>query len=222
MRLSERLADYKRRQEAGQVPPITTEHLNVMYRATDDLIGTGQHERTLKVGETFPDFELPDESGKLVSSEPLLAAGPLVVVFYRGIWCDYCNFELEALEEVYPRIRELGAELVGVSPVTMPGLRAAIRRNQLSFRLLGDRGNSYARRFNIVYRLSDELQTVWRSFGMDFTKINGDDSLTLPMPAVYVAGPDHVVRFAEVHPDYWNRAEPEEVVAVLERLITES
>lgn len=218
MNLQARLAEYKRAMEAGEIPPITWEHLSVMYAATDELIATGQHRQTLGVGDRLPQFTLPDESSRPVSSTDLLATGPLVLVFYRGVWCDYCNFELEAYEEWYPRIREYGAELVGVSPVTTPGLRAAIRQNNLSFSLLADQGNDYARQFNLAYRLSDELVAVWASFGMDFTKINGDDSLTLPMPAVYVADRDGAIRFAEVHPDYWNRADPSDVIAVLREL----
>ena len=218
MTLNERLAEYKRKQEAGEVPPITSEHLDVIYRGAKELIASGQHETVLKTGDKFPDFTLPDEKGTIISSEDLRARGPLAIVFYRGIWCDYCNFELEALEEVYPRIKELGGELVAVSPVTMPGLRAAIRRNKLSFSLVSDRGNEYAKRFNLVYTMSEELLGVWGGFGLDFRQVNGDDSNTMPMPATFVTSGDGIIQFAEVHPDHWRRSEPADVVAAFEKL----
>jgi peroxiredoxin len=216
MSLNERLRAYKLRQEAGEVPPITAAHLEVIYRNANELVASGAADRVPGAGMPFPPFELSDENGLTVRSADLLRQGPLAVVFYRGVWCDYCNFELEALEEVYPRIRELGAELVAVSPVTMPNLRAAIRRNKLSFKILSDPGNLYAAAYNLTYVMSDELLAVWGGFGMDFTKINGDDSGTMPMPGVFLSSTDGVLRFAQTHPAHWLRTEPADLVAAIE------
>ncbi|MFE9204952.1 peroxiredoxin-like family protein [Micromonospora sp. NPDC007230] len=218
MSLNERLREYKSRQEAGEVPPITPDHLEVIYREAHALAASGAEDRVLKVGAPFPSFELPDENGELISSADLLSRGPLAVVFYRGVWCDYCNFELEALEEVYPRIKELGADLVAISPVTMPMLRAAIRRNNLSYRILSDRGNVYAARFNLTYRMNQDLLDVWGSFGMDFSKINGDDSNSMTMPGVFLADTDGVLRFATAYARHWERTEPADLLAAIERL----
>lgn len=222
MSLGKRLTEYKLSQEAGEIPPITSAHLEVIYRSAHNLHDTGQHHTVLTVGDPFPAFDLPDESGTIVSSAKLLARGPLVVVFYRGVWCDYCNFELEALEQVYPRLKELGAELVAVSPVTMPNLRAAIRRNKITFSILSDRGNRYASQFNLAYKMSDELLAVWGGFGLDFKQVNGDDSATMPMPGVFVASSDSVIWFAEVHPLHWQRTEPATVVEAVEKIVSAS
>lgn len=218
MSLNERLREYKARQEAGEVPPITSAHLEVIYREAEALAASGAEDRVLKAGDPFPSFEMPDENGELVSSADLLSRGPLAVVFYRGIWCDYCNFELEALEEVYPQIRELGADLVAVSPVTMPNLRAAIRRNKISYRILSDRGNAYAARFNLTYTMSQDLLDVWGSFGMDFSQINGDDSNSMTMPGVFLADTDGVLRFASAYARHWERTEPADLLAAIEQL----
>ena len=218
MNLNKRLAEYKEKQEAGEVPPITTAHLEVIYRGAEQLIASGQHKSVPEVGAKFPSFALPDEKGTIISSDEILKRGPLAIVFYRGIWCDYCNFELEALEEVYPRIKELGGELVAVSPVTMPGLRAAIRRNNLSFPLVSDRGSEYARRFNLVYTMSEEVIGVWGSFGLDFSQVNGDDGKSMTMPAVILSDQQGVIQFSEAHPAHWQRTEPDDLVAAFERL----
>lgn len=218
MKLNDRLREYRARQEAGDVPPITNDHLEVIYRHAHRLADSGAADRVLRVGDAFPRFALPDENGAMLTSAELLERGPLAVVFYRGAWCDYCNFELEALEEVYPRIRELGAELVAVSPVTMPHLRAAIRRNHISYPILSDAGNAYAARFGLSYVMDPELLAVWASFGMDFRKINGDDSATMPMPGVFLSGTDGVLRFAQAHPLHWERSEPADLVAAIEAL----
>ncbi|MFF5176395.1 peroxiredoxin-like family protein [Micromonospora sp. NPDC000316] len=218
MSLNERLREYKARQESGEVPPITPAHLEVIYREANALAASGAEDRVLKAGAPFPSFEMPDENGDVVSSADLLSRGPLALVFYRGAWCDYCNFELEALEEVYPRIRELGADLVAISPVTMPHLRAAIRRNKLSYRILSDRGNAYAERFNLTYTMNQDLLDVWGSFGMNFSQINGDDSNRMTMPGVFLADTDGVLRFASAYARHWERTEPADLLAAIEGL----
>lgn len=222
MQLNDRLREYRARQEAGDVPPITADHLEVIYRHAHKLADSGAADRVLRAGDPFPEFALPNEDGVTVTSAELLERGPLAVVFYRGAWCDYCNFELEALEELYPRIRELGAELVAVSPVTMPHLRAAIRHNRISYPILSDAGNAYAARFGLSYVMDPELLGIWAQFGMDFSRINGDDSNTMPMPGVFLAGTDRRLRFAEAHPLHWERSEPADLVAAIEALREET
>jgi peroxiredoxin len=222
MNLNDRPREYRARQEAGDVPSITSDHLEAIYRHARRLADSGAAGRVLRAGDTFPEFALPNENGVTVTSAELLERGPLAVVFHRGAWCDYCNFTLEALEEVYPRIRELGAELVAVSPVTMPHLRAAIRHNQISYPILSDAGNAYAARFGLSYVMDHELLGVRAGFGMDFTRINGDDSATMPMPGVLLTGTDRLLRFAQAHPLHWERPEPADLVAAIEALREET
>jgi peroxiredoxin len=190
----------------------------IMHKATNDLIASGQAERALKVGARAPEFALPDAHGGLIRSADLLARGPLVLTFYRGVWCPYCNADLQAIEATADEIRASGASLVAISPQTAPNRRKSERENGLSFPVLSDHGNAVADMFGLRFRLPDELIAVYKGFGNDLTIGNGEDSWTLPMPARYIVGTDGVIAYAEVNPDYTRRPDPSELLPVLRRL----
>src|SRR3984957_20057578 len=119
MTLQDRLDAFKADFEAGKLAlKPTPEALASMARATASLIASGQAQRALQAGDKAPEFTLNDPDGKPVSSRALLARGPLVVSFYRGVWCPYCNLDLQALEAALPGILARGASLVAISPQT--------------------------------------------------------------------------------------------------------
>ncbi len=219
MSLQDRLDAFKADFEGNKAPPHV---VAVMHKATADLIATGQAERALRAGATAPRFELPDAHGKMVGSAGLLAKGPLVVTFYRGVWYPYCNMDLQAIEAAAADIRALGASLVAISPQTAPNRRKSERENALSFPILSDHGNAVANAFGLRFRLPDELIAVYKGFGNDLAIGNGEDSWTLPMPARYVIGTDGVIAYAEVNPDYTRRPDPGELLPVLRRLRTDA
>lgn len=215
MSLQDRLDAFKADFEGNKAPP---EAVAVMRKATADLIASGQADRALKAGARAPDFELPDAHGALTRSADLLRRGPLVVTFYRGIWCPFCNMDLQAIEAAADEMRALGASLVAISPQTAPNRRKSERENALSFPILSDHGNALANTFGLRYRLPDGLIALYKSFGNDLTIGNGEDSWTLPMPARYVIARDGVIAYAEVNPDYTRRPDPSELLPVLQRL----
>src|SRR2546430_1914152 len=134
-----------------------------MHRATDELIASGAAERALKAGDRAPEFTLKDADGHEVSSRDLLAKGPLVVTFYRGVWCPYCNMDLQALQEVLPAIVERGAQLVAISPQTQSNSRKSHRQNKVTFPILSDPGNEVAARFGLRFELPDYLIELYRA-----------------------------------------------------------
>ena len=215
MSLQDRLDAFKTDFESNKALP---EIVVVMRRATQELIDSGQADRALKAGARAPEFSLPDAKGKLVHSADLLSRGPLVLTFYRGIWCPYCNMDLQAIEEAADQIRALGASLVAVSPQTAPNRRKSERENALSFAILSDHGNALAHSFGLRYRLPDDLIAVYKGYGNDLAVGNGEPSWTLPMPARYVIKTDGVIAYAEVNPDYTKRPDPSELMPVLRRL----
>jgi peroxiredoxin len=217
MSLQDKLDAFKADFEGKKAPP---EVVAVMHKATADLIASGQAERTLKVGAQAPTFALPNAHGEIVRSADLLARGPLVLTFYRGIWCPYCNMDLQAIEAAAAEIRALGGSLVAISPQTAPNRRRSERENALSFPILSDHGNSVANEFGLRFRLPDDLIAVYKGFGNDLTVGNGEDSWTLPMPARYVIATDGVIAYAEVNSDYTRRPDPSELLPVLRRLRT--
>lgn len=192
--------------------------VEAMHRATDELIASGAQDKALKAGDAAPEFTLPDADGKDVSSKALLAKGPLVVTFYRGAWCPYCNFDLAALEEARAEIEARGASLVAISQQTAPNSRKSQRQNGLGFPILSDKGGKVAAQFRVRWTVPEYLREIHKALGADLTQFNGEDSWTLPMPARYVIGQDGVIAYAEVNADYTRRPEPSAIFSVLERL----
>ncbi|MHC2898168.1 peroxiredoxin [Bradyrhizobium barranii subsp. barranii] len=148
-----------------------------------------------------------------MSSRDLLAKGPLVVSFYRGVWCPYCNLELQALQEALPEIAARGASLVAISPQTAPNSRKSERENKLSFPILSDVASGVADAFGIRFALPVDLVALYKSFKNDLPTFNDNPAWVLPMPARYVIGRDGIIAYAEVNPDYTQRPDPSELAA---------
>lgn len=216
MSLQAKLDAFKADFEAGKPPyNVPFSVIETMRRATKELIASGLAQRALKAGDIAPSFTLNDPEGAPVSSADLLAKGPLVVSFYRGVWCPYCNMELQALQAALSEFRKAGASLVAISPQTPVNSRKSVRENALDFPILSDTRNDVAAAFGLRFELPDYLVELYKSLKNDLPNFNGDDSWTLPMPARYVIGQDGVIRYAEVNPDYTRRPEPSDMLPVL-------
>jgi len=220
MTLPERLAAFRANFEAGGPPYNAPAWVHeIIHRATAELVASGAAERALQAGERAPEFTLKDANGDDVSSRDLLAKGPLVVTFYRGVWCPYCNMDLQALQEALGDIRDRGGQLIAISPQTQTNSRKSLRDNNLTFPILSDPRNEVAARFGLRFKLPDYLIALYReTFKNDLSRINGDSSWTLPMPARYVIGTDSVIAYVEVNPDYTHRPDPKELLPVLSAL----
>jgi len=220
MTLPERLAAFRANFEAGGPPYNAPAWVReIIHRATAELVASGAAERALQAGERAPEFTLKDANGDDVSSRDLLAKGPLVVTFYRGVWCPYCNMDLQALQEALGDIRDRGGQLIAISPQTQTNSRKSLRDNNLTFPILSDPRNEVAARFGLRFKLPDYLIALYReTFKNDLSRINGDSSWTLPMPARYVIGTDSVIAYVEVNPDYTHRPDPKELLPVLSAL----
>ena len=219
MSLQDRLDAFKADFENGKLPfKPTAQQRETMHRATAELVASGQAGRALKAGDKAPDFVLNDPDGKPVSSRDLLATGPLVVSFYRGVWCPYCNLELQALQAALPTIEERGASVIAISPQTAPNSRRSQRDNKLGFPILSDVKAEVANAFGVRFALPDYLVELYKSFNNDLPLINGDPAWVLPMPARYVIGTDGIIAYAEVNPDYTQRPDPSELLPVLDRV----
>jgi peroxiredoxin len=176
--------------------------------------------QALRTGADAPDFTLPDAQGRPVALSTLLRGGPVVVAFYRGGWCPYCNIQLRAYQKILPEIVALGGSLMAISPQTPDASLDTAEKNALEFDVLSDAGNAVARRFGLVFTLPDELQDAMRSNGKLLPEINGDDSWELPVPATFVIAPDGKLALAHVEVDYRLRLEPDAILAALRKLQT--
>ncbi len=192
--------------------------LAIMHRVTDGLIASGQAQRALTAGDQAPDFDLLGSDRKTVSSRDLLAKGPIILTFFRGFWCPYCNSDLADLEMARLEIEKHGASLVAVSQQTAANNRISQRANNLGFPVLSDKGGALAHEFGIRWDVPDKLKLVHKDVGADLEALNGDDSWSLPMPARYVVDQDGIIAYSEVNLDYTQRSEPLNVFPVLKAL----
>ncbi len=189
-----------------------------MQAATEALIESGISGQALKAGDHLPAFELPNAMGRSVSSRSLLERGPLVVNFYRGAWCPYCNLELRAYQEALPEIERLGAQVVAISPNRPDHSLSTIEKQGLAFEVLSDLGNRYARECGLVFSLGEELRDVYQGFGIDLSDYNGDNRFELPLPATFVVDSQGRIRLAYVEADYTQRLEPERALSALREI----
>lgn len=190
-----------------------------LYEAKiEELRSSFAIEAAAGVGSIAPDFRLPDVKGSLVSLSDLLRDGPVVVTFYRGGWCPYCNIQLRAYQAALPQMAALGARLVAISPQLPDQSLSTARVDELTFHVLSDVGNQTARRFGLVYALPEELRAALRSNNKALPGINGDESWELPVPATYVIARDGRIVLAYIEVDYRKRVGPEAILDALRPL----
>ncbi|MES9871507.1 MAG: peroxiredoxin-like family protein [Candidatus Sedimenticola sp. 6PFRAG7] len=195
-----------------KVPP---EILATMAQCTEELKGAGIESRALRVGDTMPDFKLPNQHGESRRLSRYLAESPVVLNVYRGGWCPYCNMEMKALHDVLPEIEARGARLIGLTPETPDKAMTTAENNGIDIDILSDEANRVARQMGLVFELPQALRPIYQKIGIDIPAYNGDDSFMLPVPATYIIGQDGVILYDFVNADYTLRLEPSEIVAIL-------
>ncbi|MEB3283197.1 MAG: peroxiredoxin-like family protein [Lyngbya sp.] len=214
MNLTEELQNLKKQFLSNQAQDVIAK----MTQATEDLIKSGIVEQALKVGDRVPNFQLPNALGETVELQELFKSGPVVITFYRGQWCPYCNLELRTLQKYLPEIEQLGAKLVAISPQTPDNSLSTTEKNELTFEVLSDVGNQVARKFGLVFVLPEELRPIYQGFGINLPAYNGDESFELPIPATYVIDRNGIIVHAFVEPDYTQRLDPEKIITTLKNL----
>lgn len=208
--LQQRL-DALRKAEEQSLPAEAFAELNKQKQelAESDLIFN-----SAKVGDYVQNFVLPDGAGRRAELKRLLKKGPVVLVFFRGNWCDYCKLQLSALHNAYPHVKAAGGQLVAISPQNLDQTLAAYEANSSLFNVLSDMGNVVARRFGITFRMSANLMKVYKKFWkIDLSKYyDADDTDIIPAPATFVIDVTGQITFAFVNPDYTKRASLTDVI----------
>jgi peroxiredoxin len=212
--LADELAAYK----AGFKQRVAPERVAMMETATANLRATGIEQRALGTGDAAPRLSLPDALSKPVALDGLWSQGPLVVVFYRGGWCPYCNLELRAWQRQLGELARLGARIVAISPQTPDNSLSTTEKNELAYPVLSDSGLQAARAFGVDFVLPPELVELYGRVGNDLPVINGNGQWSLPLPATFVVDRQGQIVFAHVEADYRERAEPAQVMQVVAHL----
>jgi len=190
------------------------EKQRLMAQATQELRDSGIVSG-LTVGDQAPMFELPHADGTAVNLKTLLEDGPVIVTFYRGGWCPYCNLELRAYQRELATIQEKGATLVAISPETPDYSLSTKEKNELDFYVLSDVDNIVARQFDLVFDMPDYLIDIYKASGLNVDAHNGNEDWQLPKPATFIIQSDGTISFSDVPADYTERVDPKTVIEKL-------
>ena len=192
-------------------------------KGVDDIIDKAkafkQGSDAVKIGEKAPYFELPNPEGTPISLKKLLAKGNVVVTFYRGDWCPYCNLQLRALQLKLDEIRSLGATLVAISPQVPDGSLTKSEISEMEFTVLSDQDSKVASQYGVAWEIPEFLIGHMREDrGLDLEKINNGNGNILPIPATFILNSDGIVIWNYVNVDYRTRSEPDEIIEALKNI----
>jgi len=188
----------------------------IMLDATKKLEDEKISKNAIKVGEIAKDFKLQNAVGKEVSLDDVIKNKDFVVIdFYRGTWCPYCNLELKALQGITKELDNLNASLVAISPQTPDASLTTKEKNELEFEVLSDTDAKIAKEYGLIFNLADELKPIYESFGIKIRESNGVDTFELPMPAIFVINKNKEILFSYVDEDYTKRCEPQTILDII-------
>lgn len=186
----------------------------VFADAMKQVATSGVMESALKVGAPAPDFTATDAKGETLHLADLLKNGPVVMTWYRGGWCPYCNIQLRSMQQALPEIAGAGATLVALTPEKPDSSLTTAEKNQLTFAVVSDTQLKIAHQYGVAYKLPESLREMFKG-RLELPEINGDDSWELPLAATYVIGTDGKVAYAFVDADYTRRAEPADIIEAI-------
>lgn len=214
MSLAKKIDEYKQ----SFLEKVPENIQGIMKQATKDLAASDILNKAPKQGEKLPAFELQDQNGKPQTLTALLDSGPVVVTFYRGGWCPYCNLELAAYQQILPEIKAAGASLVAITPELPDASLSTVEKNELDFTVLSDVNADYARQLGLVFTLPEELKPIYQNFGIDVEKHNGSGQFDLPLAATFVINQAGDIVSTFVDADYTQRQDPQQIIEVLNLL----
>ena len=170
----------------------------------------------LKVGNVAPAFLGKDNAGKAISLKALLKTNKAVVLFfYRGQWCPYCNKYIKQLQDSLVLLSNKGAYVVGVTPETGENISKTVEKTQASFSMIQDEGYQIMKAYDVNYVMDDALFAKYKTHGIDLEKNNGNTDHVLPVPATYVIAKNGKITYVQFDKDYRKRASIASILAVL-------
>lgn len=195
-----------------------TEVKEIMSIATQNLESANLSKYALKVRDKVKDFTLPNAVANSVSLYQTLEENDYVVLsFYRGQWCPYCNLELQALQGINDEFKSLNAKFIALSPQSPDVSMSTVEKHKLIFEVLSDLYNAVAKEYGLVFSLLEELRPIYESFGIDIPGLNKEDSYQLPMPATYIINKNREIIYAYVVEDYTQRSEPQDILDAIKK-----
>jgi peroxiredoxin len=202
---------------AGMAAQPPNEIMGSFTREQADLAAHGIPNGVAATGASLPDADLLDAHGTPATLYSVTGGRPAVIVFYRGVWCPYCNLALSTYQaHLLPALAGRDVTLIAVSPQVADESLSMQQKNALAFPVVSDPCNTLARFLGILSAPSSEARAAQLQLGLDLTTVNADGTTAVPMPTTVIVDADHVIRWIDVHPDYSTRSEPAEIVAALD------
>ena len=211
--LDSRLSAYRRESEIRR-----PEFANAYDELVERLNVLDQGQVGPKLGELMPCFDLPDESGHLISLSSLLQTGPTVISINRGHWCPYCKLELRSLAAVNSKIERLGARVVSIMPDSARFTETYVANNNLPFPVLSDIDLGYSLSLGLIFWVGAEIQKLYQEVGVELEKYHGNKASFLPMAAKFIVGRDGRVKARQVNIEFRERMQPETIIKTLRDL----
>lgn len=203
--------------QASKKSPFSEQDRQVMKKSAEKL-EKKLPDPGLKIGSKAPDFTLKNAFGSKITLSKQLKQGPVVLVFYRGAWCPFCNLHLHTLNKSLPTFKKYGAQLITVTPQTPDKSAGQISKNNYPFEVLSDLDSKVMKAYNLFYELDPELVKVYKKAGLDIEAFNGTGRTVLPVPGTFVIDTKGVIRGVHADLDYKERMEPTDIINILKQL----
>lgn len=187
--------------------------LSGMTTWAGDIPRAAPEVRPILIGADVPAVVLETVNGETFDLKAAVATQPTILIFYRGGWCPYCNLYLGQLQNAETKLRNLGYQILAISPDQPEKLRDSGNTEKLTYTLLSDAAMAASKAFGIAFRVDDATVEKYKGYGIDLEAASGETHHLLPVPAVFIVGTDGVISFVYVNPDYKTRLEPEVLIA---------
>lgn len=169
----------------------------------------------LKIGDMAPQFVAKDQNGNSINLKSLLTKGEVVVVFYRGQWCPYCNKQLSKINDSLPLITAKGATVITITPETFDNIKKTVEKTKATFSIVEDKDLVIMKEYKVSFAVDEKTITKYKKYGIDFDKANGTNGANLPVPATYIIGKDGKIKYSFFNEDYSKRASVKEILSNL-------
>lgn len=218
--LNEKMARYQHQFESGETPfTVSNTQIELMRRFDTELTESDVLKYSLRPGDHFPAFALENQYGEVVELNNLVIRGPVVITFFRGNWCPYCNLELESLQSVLDDLEASGASMIAISPQLRKFNKLATHQNALRFDVLSDVNNAVANQIGITHTISErERKKVYAPMDVNLPLFNGDDSWQLPIASRYVVDRNRLIVSVDAAINHKRRVEPRETLMLVKAI----